>query len=194
MKLICIRHGETHHNAKNITQGWYNSELSELGKKQVQEFVDSINDKPQAIFYSDLLRCRQTAGILLKKFPDIPAFADWRLRERSFGTLENNVNTDVDWNALYSISPDTSAYQAEPDNHFIERVRSFMRDMKFLGISEAVVVTHGGVINRFKKVLNPDHTFEKHDNAKSYVIEYSIDDERLIAKPVPEWSINFYKK
>ncbi|MEI6054015.1 MAG: histidine phosphatase family protein [Candidatus Saccharibacteria bacterium] len=193
IKLICIRHGETIHNSKNITQGWYQSELSEVGKKQVQECVDSINEVPQAIFYSDLLRCRQTTDILLKKFPDVSAFADWRLRERSFGALENKVNKDVDWNSLYSMPPDTSPYQSEPDNHFIERVRSFMRDMRFFGITEAVVVTHGGVINRFKKILNSDHSFEKHENAKVYIIEYSLDDTKLVAKPVPEWSIDYIK-
>lgn len=36
MKFIFVRHGKTHFNEINLTQGWCDSPLSKLGVKQVE--------------------------------------------------------------------------------------------------------------------------------------------------------------
>lgn len=42
MKFIFVRHGKTHFNEINLTQGWCDSPLSKLGVKQVEKHVSTI--------------------------------------------------------------------------------------------------------------------------------------------------------
>lgn len=190
VRLTCVRHGETQHNINDMVQGWIGSELTQNGHKQAQEFADNFSETPQAIFYSDLNRTKQTVAALIDKFPNVPVFPDWRLRERSFGTLEGNHRKNIDWEALFSTAPDKSHLGVEPEAHLQERIKSFMRDMALFDISHAVVVTHGGVLNRFKLILNPDHVMRKHANTESFDIEYSFDNPKLKLGKIPKWSIN----
>jgi len=188
IRLTCVRHGETIHNIEGLVQGWIGSELTENGRKQAKEFAENFSEVPQAIFYSDLNRTKQTVDALIDKFPDVPVFPDWRLRERSFGKLEGNRREDIDWDDFFNTPPDKSHLGAEPEAHLQEREKSFMRDMALLDISHAVVVTHGGVLNRFKFILDPNHVKKKYANTEPFDIEYYFNDPRLKPGPVPKWS------
>lgn len=188
IRLTCVRHGETHHNINDMVQGWIGSELTEIGHRQAKEFADNFNEVPQAIFYSDLNRTKQTVAALIDKFPNVPVFPDWRLRERSFGKLEGNHRQDIDWDDFFNTPNNESYSGAEPEAHLQERIKSFMRDMSLFDISHAVIVTHGGVLNRFKLILNPDHVIRKHANTESFDIEYSFDNPRIKSGPIPKWS------
>ena len=188
VRLTCVRHGQSKHNVQNLIQGWVGSELTELGHKQVQKFAESYIEKPQVIFYSDLNRCRQSVEYITSKYPDIPALADWRLRERSFGKFEGGNKNVIDWDTLTDHDPAKSHRGIEPRNLMGERLKSFLRDLALLDISYALVVTHGGVLNQLKFILDPEHTWTKHVNAESIDIEYSLDDPRIKAGPIPEWS------
>ena len=44
MKFIFIRHGKTHFNEINLTQGWCDSPLSKLGVKQVENMSLQLKD------------------------------------------------------------------------------------------------------------------------------------------------------
>jgi broad specificity phosphatase PhoE len=171
-----------------MVQGWIGSELTENGHKQAKEFAENFSEIPQAIFYSDLNRTKQTVAALIEKFPNVPVFPDWRLRERSFGKLEGDHRDSVDWDIFYNTPPDESPSGAEPEAHLQERVKAFMRDVGLLNISHAVVVTHGGVLNRFKFILEPNHVKTKFANTGAFDIEYSFDDPRLKPGPIPKWS------
>lgn len=190
IRITCVRHGETTHNLKHIIQGWIGSNLTELGHKQAHDFAKQYNKTPEAIFYSDLSRAKQTVEPLLNKFPDIPSFADWRLRERSFGTIEGRMSADIDWEALSQTPPDESWSGIEPRNHVGERVKSFMRDLELLGISHALVITHGGILNQIKRTLDPNHTKAHHANLESCEFEYSFDNPLLRPGKIPKWSIH----
>jgi len=190
VRLTCVRHGETRHNIEGIIQGWIGSELTELGHKQAKEFADSISETPQVIFYSDLNRAKQTVDALIAKFPDVPIFADWRLRESSFGLLEGTSGKDIDWQALFDVPPDEGLFGSEPVNHLQERVKSFMRDVALIGVSHAVVITHGGTLNQFKFILDKNHAYTRHANTESFDIEYSFDNPNLKPGKIPKWSIN----
>jgi broad specificity phosphatase PhoE len=50
-----------------LVQGWIGSELTENGHKQAKEFADNFSEIPQAIFYSDLNRTKQTVAALIDK-------------------------------------------------------------------------------------------------------------------------------
>lgn len=188
VRLTCVRHGETRHNIDNMVQGWIGSELTDNGHRQAREFANNYSEIPQAIFYSDLNRTKQTVAALIEKYPDVPVFPDWRLRERSFGLLEGSHRKNIDWDTLFNASPSESHLGVEPEAHLHERVKSFMRDLALFDISHAVVVTHGGILNRIKYILDPNHNFRKYANTELFDIEYSFDNPSLKPGPIPKWS------
>ena len=66
-KLIIVRHGETEENAKRITQGHLNSQLSEKGKEQAQKLALRLKDeKIDCCYSSDLDRCMNTAKKIIE--------------------------------------------------------------------------------------------------------------------------------
>lgn len=86
--MYVIRHGETDWNVKKIIQGHRNNVLNEKGKQQAKETANRFrNIKFDAIFSSDLLRAKQTAEIIAKKF-NLGVKTNQNLRERGFGKFE----------------------------------------------------------------------------------------------------------
>lgn len=61
-QLILVRHGETVDNARGITQGWNDSDLSDAGRRQVRALARRAKSfTPTAIFTSSLPRAIATA-------------------------------------------------------------------------------------------------------------------------------------
>lgn len=61
-EIILIRHGETEWNAQQRMQGHSNSELSAVGREQIQALGRWMkNESFDHIYSSDSLRARQTA-------------------------------------------------------------------------------------------------------------------------------------
>ena len=89
-KYYLLRHGEAKSNIKNIVSCWpekFKNPLSKIGKEKIKEVADHLKNKNiDLIFASDLLRTRQTAEIVAKKFKLKIKF-DKRLREINFGIL-----------------------------------------------------------------------------------------------------------
>lgn len=65
--LYLVRHGETVHNVSGIAQGWSDSDLSDLGRQQVERLAERFRVlKPTAIYSSTLGRARSTAEAIAK--------------------------------------------------------------------------------------------------------------------------------
>jgi broad specificity phosphatase PhoE len=186
--LIVVRHGETGHNRDHIIQGWHNSKLSELGLQQSKEVADKLTEKPDIIFSSDLSRCCQTAEPIAKKFPGVQLLFDWRLRERNFGNLQNQANLEIDWNSFFDVDPSDSPQGAEPEVYLEERVKSFIRDLSLYAIETAVIVTHGGVLNRLGYILDPTYEHRRYDNTEIIKLDVNPQDIRFLpAKITKPW-------
>jgi len=86
IKITYFVHGTTTDNEKEISSGWSDPELSELGKKQSAELKEQIEDKKfDVVFCSDLKRAFDSAKIVFgDKVKIIP---DPRLRECNYGNL-----------------------------------------------------------------------------------------------------------
>jgi len=64
VKITYFVHGTTVDNENNISSGWYDAELSELGVKQSLELWDKIADnKFDVVFCSDLKRAIHSTEI-----------------------------------------------------------------------------------------------------------------------------------
>lgn len=86
-------HGTTTDNEKNLSSGWNDVELSQLGKQQSQALAEKVKDLHfDAIFTSDLSRAVDSAKLTWGN--KYPTFADPRLRECNYGDF-NGKPSDI---------------------------------------------------------------------------------------------------
>ncbi|MEY2944927.1 MAG: hypothetical protein RL433_609 [Actinomycetota bacterium] len=92
-KLILLRHGQSHWNAKNLFTGWVDVALSSQGEAEAKRAGELLKEKnllPDLLHTSLLTRAIYTAEIALgaceRKW--IPVNRSWRLNERHYGALQ----------------------------------------------------------------------------------------------------------
>lgn len=88
-------HGTTTDNEKDISSGWSDVELSELGINQAKELREQTKDKKfDAVFSSDLKRAVDSANLAFKN--SAPIFIDSRLRECNYGDYNGKPSQVVE--------------------------------------------------------------------------------------------------
>jgi len=117
-------HGTTVDNENNISSGWYNAGLSELGVKQSLDLWDKVSDKNfDVVFCSDLERAIRSAELTFGG--KISIVQDARLRECNYGQ----------YNALSSsvVEPmqEASIFERFPGGESYEDVRLRMMDFLY---------------------------------------------------------------
>jgi len=95
VKITYFVHGTTTDNQKNVSSGWKDAPLSELGIKQSKELSNQIgNNKFDVVFCSDLKRAVDSTEIIFKgKFP---IEQDKRLRECNYGDFNGKPSEIVE--------------------------------------------------------------------------------------------------
>ena len=87
-------HGTTTDNEEDISSGWKDVGLSELGVRQSIELKENIKDKKfDVVFCSDLKRAVDSAKIV---FEGAPIIADIRLRECNYGKFNGKSSLIVE--------------------------------------------------------------------------------------------------
>jgi 2,3-bisphosphoglycerate-dependent phosphoglycerate mutase len=119
-KLILVRHGQSIWNVENLFTGWYDVDLSELGREEaVQAGLELKREKlePQIAFTSVLKRAIRTLWLMLDTTDRmwLPVQGSWRLNERHYGALQglNKAQTVAQhgeaqvkiWRRSYDIAP-----------------------------------------------------------------------------------------
>ena len=154
MILYVVRHGQTQANANHCFNGINEGDLTEIGVKQAEELVPFLkNIDIDYIYCSPLKRTIHTANIL--NVNNKPIFIDDRIIERECGayTLQP-ANLIEDKSALYDKN-ENKYEEFEPFSAIIERVSSFIKDLKEKYTNENIlVVTHGDVIVGFQEYFN----------------------------------------
>jgi broad specificity phosphatase PhoE len=89
LKLILVRHGETHWNKDGLIQGGDSDiELNDTGLEQAARLADFLKNEPIiAILSSPLRRATATAEVIASQH-QLPVEIDQRLRELKVGDLE----------------------------------------------------------------------------------------------------------
>lgn len=84
IKITYFVHGTTTDNEKEISSGWFDVGLSDLGVKQSIELKDKISGKRfDVVFCSDLKRAADSAKLTFEGIA--PIILDKRLRECNYG-------------------------------------------------------------------------------------------------------------
>lgn len=149
MELILVRHGETEHNLAGIAQGWGDSELSERGRRQVEQLAARLKAmQPDAIYSSPLMRAMTTAQTIARAIGAEVKTLDG-FREMNYGRWEGQrfleVRKNDEENYRRWISDESFACP-DGESHWqvLERVKNALDSID--AAKGAVVVTHGTAI------------------------------------------------
>jgi len=95
VQLIYFVHGTTTDNEKELSSGWNNIPLSELGVQQSKDLAGLTQDLNfDVVFTSDLIRAVQSAKLSWgNKYPIVQ---DSRLRECNYGDLNGSLSSEVE--------------------------------------------------------------------------------------------------
>ncbi|MFA5124455.1 MAG: histidine phosphatase family protein [Patescibacteria group bacterium] len=95
IKITYFVHGTTTDNEKDISSGWLDVGLSELGVKQSIDLKDQIKDKEfDVVFCSDLQRAIDSAKLTFGE--TVPIVQDQRLRECNYGEYNAKASAIVE--------------------------------------------------------------------------------------------------
>ena len=157
-EIILIRHGETEWNSQKRMQGHSNSDLSEVGRGQIQALGDLMkNVSFDHIYSSDSLRARQTAEAITQYSGHTLQF-DQRIREKNLGVFEGLTSTEAKERhpEIYRLFKTAGANyvidEGESTQQLLERALEFIEEIRLRHPQERVVmVTHGGVVRVLMK-------------------------------------------
>ena len=90
--LVLLRHGQSTWNAENLFTGWWDADLSELGRQEAAEagrLMAEAGLAPDVVHTSLQTRAIRTANLALDEMGLLwlPAKRHWRLNERHYGDL-----------------------------------------------------------------------------------------------------------
>lgn len=181
MKIYLVRHGETLFNTRGQLQGWCDSPLTELGRRQANALAEHLRSIPlDRALTSDLTRARETARAALRYHPDLLLEESTDLREWHFGGFEALPNAHM-WGPVYNslgatygdhdsqmaarrngvtplidaIAAADATGEAESSIDVNRRVHDAITMILARPADHILVVTHGAVIANFVEALVP---------------------------------------
>ena len=150
--LILIRHVQAEHLTGDLTGGWTDTELTELGRHQVKALATrlktELEDTQCRLYCSDLKRAAQTAEIIGEELGLHPSPAP-ALREMNNGVAAGKTKEEA---KIYFRDPtepliDWQCYPgAETWRQFYGRVSGYLESLPMDQGGPLMLVTHGGTI------------------------------------------------
>jgi broad specificity phosphatase PhoE len=150
-KIIVIQHCQSEHHINNMTGGWTDTSLTELGRNQAEliglKLKRELGEESYTIYSSDLMRAKQTADIVANHL-NLTVIEDVNLREINTGIAAGKTK---DW-AREHRNPKTSNefdldYQEFQDvetwRQFYIRVCEGMKRICDLDKGNLIIATHG---------------------------------------------------
>ncbi|WP_025692875.1 histidine phosphatase family protein [Paenibacillus zanthoxyli] len=152
--ITLIQHCQSEHHINDMTGGWTDTPLTELGRKQAEiignKLSECINSKEYTLYSSDLLRAAQTAKIIGEQL-SFEVILDHNLREINTGVA---AGKSKEW-ARENRKPRGEAFDldyqefddGETWRQFYSRVCDCMNAIcKSETEKNVLVVTHGGTL------------------------------------------------
>ena len=154
MPVTLVRHGQTQGNLEKRYNGRTDEPLCEQGEAYVREAGKHdvfMQSETPVVFVSPLLRARQTASILYPKARQVVVDD---LQEMDFGDFEGRtacemINDDayLEWVNSGAEGPcPNGECRAEFMDRVIRGFKSAVQQACDMGLSECVIVAHGGTI------------------------------------------------
>ncbi len=160
MTITLVRHGEVEAAYQRCYNGHNDIALSPKGVAEAQRLGNYFqNSAFDAIYCSDLKRCRQTLTPIIQnsKFSIQNLNYTPKLREKSWGRHEGkSFDTIVSEEGLKYVDflQWINALDGEPYDLYIERIAAFFtRELPLTPYNNLLVVTHAGVIRVLMHLL-----------------------------------------
>ena len=146
--IYAARHGETSLNAQERVCGGIDLPLTDKGLQQAEELATLLKDKGiQAIYCSDMIRARQTAETVGRALGLRPT-ADARLREMRFGSLEQCLRDDAEFNRRKQVFAERFPGGGESILHGAHRVYSFLDEILTACEGRTILIVSHGWTNK----------------------------------------------
>lgn len=178
MKIYVIRHGETNINLENKINALNDDDLNETGIAQAKE----VGKKLEKIDYdfiiaSPLSRTRHIAELLNLENKKI--IYDNRLVERDAGVFTKQSLKNIESDDWWNLNPKQDYKNAETVKSVIERIYSFLDEIKLKYKNEKIIlVTHGGVSKAISCYFNgipEDGNLEKYKHNNCEIHEFNLE-------------------
>lgn len=163
LELVAVRHGLTAWNLQRRYQGQRDIPLlmpeAAPALERLRRALAGWHF--DAVYSSDLIRCRQTLAVLGEGLELPEAQFDRRLRERSFGDYEGHTYDELKERADYRAWIDSRGAIAPPGGERGDEVRARISDWldeareraAELGQRRLLAVSHGGAILELRRHL-----------------------------------------
>lgn len=165
-QLIFVRHGQTHGNVERRWNGWSDSSLTDLGKRQAELVANRLGElkgQIQALYSSPLSRAYQTAQPIARNLGLSMRLIEG-LKEFHFGMIEGLTTPEVE-----SRYPELLTKWREDNDPTFAYPEGESREAFLLRVSDALdlisarhpeetilVITHGGVLRATLSYYFPD--------------------------------------
>ncbi|MCW4036441.1 MAG: histidine phosphatase family protein [Candidatus Bathyarchaeota archaeon] len=150
--LILIRHGHAEHLTGDLTGGWTDSDLTELGRRQALALATRLKEElgsaPCTMYCSDLKRAAETAEVIGEKLGLKPIHA-WELRELNNGVAAGKKKEEArtHFREPTELLLDWQCYPgAETWRQFYLRVSEYLDCLQMDQGLPTIIVAHGGTI------------------------------------------------
>lgn len=148
-KIYAARHGQTELNAENRVCGAIDLPLTEHGIQQAYELAENVQDKGiEVIYCSDMQRAVTTAETV-GKLLGIKPISDPRLREMNFGSLEECMRNDIEFNRRKQVFAERFPDGGESILEGAARVYSFLGEILPQNIGKTILIVSHGWTNKF---------------------------------------------
>ncbi len=194
--LYVIRHPQTEQNVKDELQGVTDSDLTEQGKKQLEQMAEYFLDKKiDIIFTSPLPRCLKTADYISQKI-GVRYHLNPLLREVSYGNWEKHTKKQLT-NAHYTKRENNrfifkppgvyGVYQGESYKDLYDRLVPFWSELALMPEENILVVAHSGVIMAAKKFYGklPDRDINSYRPGNKTILKVSKNKSFHISEESP---------
>lgn len=149
-ELIIIRHGEADHMVSDLTGGWSDDHLTDMGRSQARltgaYLSRLIGDAGFGFYSSDLARAAETAGLVAESLRVRPVLTAG-LRELNNGAAANLTKTEAAEIGIPMTQPivDWAPFPgAESWAAMSQRVVAFLDSICDVGQERVVLVMHAG--------------------------------------------------
>jgi probable phosphoglycerate mutase len=154
--LYVVAHTQSQHHVDRLVGGWYDTGLTDLGRKQASCVAERLRDlipedAPIELYSSDLLRAYQTAEAI-SGFLHVPIQATTDLREKSYGEAGGKPQAWLDERFVFPPSSgnrmdhDGGVVGAETRRDIARRIYRATDQILTSPCSHQIIVTHGGAL------------------------------------------------
>jgi 2,3-bisphosphoglycerate-dependent phosphoglycerate mutase len=152
VRIIFVRHGRSRADDEGVHEGRYDSPLTEVGRRQVQEragHFQACGIQPDAVICSPLMRARESAEIIARALSArVEADSDWM-------EIDNGPLAGMDFHlaeAQYPRPAFRNPYEpfwgtGESDWQIYARAARAVESVVRRGKGLYLVVAHGGILN-----------------------------------------------